>query len=241
MLLACSSFVRGSDSRSVEFGAPTPRGHHNGATDEELPYRSGLGLGLVLSDPEEIYGQGKVGPRALREAAPDAIRRDLKPKYGDLTMQVIGLKRLVRVRFKDPEATDLPDFTADAIVALDNPARDVLYIPRFQSWDRSHSEEHTRLVVAANRATNTTFAGVVRRVKHWNRRPGRVRTSHDQDTFPAHRNSRAAAGLHGRRDFSGFGRAAVALWDIGLRRKSQLRILGLNRAGSRTPDSSARR
>ena len=125
---------------------------------------------VVLGADAEGYGPGKRGPRDLKERAADAIRRDLKDEYGDLAVELDGRKRSLLVRFRDPVTAGQPDFTADVIVAIDNPAGAGLFIPRYESWDRSHPEEHTRLVLQAIDETDVAYARVVRLGKHWNHR-----------------------------------------------------------------------
>src|SRR5690606_4001467 len=110
------------------------------------------------------------GPHGLKERAADTIRAGLKPTYGDLAVEVKGRKRSILVRFRDPVAPGRPDFTADVIVAIDNPDGEGLYIPRWESWDRSHPEKHTELVLAAIKRTERSYARVVRLIKHWSRR-----------------------------------------------------------------------
>lgn len=126
-------------------------------------------LGVVVPNPGQKYGPGKRGPKDLKERAADTIRAGLKEEYGDLAVEVKGRKRSILVRFRDPVAPGRPDFTADVIVAVDNPDGAGLYIPRFDSWDRSHPETHTELVSIANKVTDACFARVVRLLKHWNR------------------------------------------------------------------------
>lgn len=130
-------------------------------------------LGVVVPDPDHGYGPGKRGPKELKERAAAAIRAGLRGEYGDLAVEVKGRKRSILVRFRDPVAPGRPDFTADVIVAIDNPHGAGLYIPRFESWDRSHPEKHTDLITAANRMTDACFARVVRLLKHWNRNNGK--------------------------------------------------------------------
>lgn len=130
-------------------------------------------LGVVVPDPDHEYGPGKRGPKDLKERAAAAIRASLKAEYGDLTVEVRGRKRSILVRFRDPVGPGRPDFTADVIVAIDNPHGVGLYIPRFESWDRSHPENHTDLITAANHLTNACFSRVVRLLKHWNRSNGK--------------------------------------------------------------------
>jgi predicted nucleotidyltransferase len=126
-------------------------------------------LGVVVPDPDHRYGPGRRGPRELKDRAADAVRRDLKATYGDLRVEVEGRKRSILVRFRDPIHAGAPDFTADIIVALDNPDGAGLLIPRWDSWDGSDPIEHTRLVLYAIDATQVRYARVVRLVKHWNR------------------------------------------------------------------------
>jgi hypothetical protein len=73
------------------------------------------------------------------------------------------------VRFRDPVTPTQADFTADVIVAIDNPDGAGLFIPRYNGWDRSHPEAHTSMVLATVKDTDVTYARVVRLLKHWNR------------------------------------------------------------------------
>jgi hypothetical protein len=151
---------------------PGSRTYANGslAHGDALTPLTDVDLGVVVPDPAREFGPGKKGPRELKERAANAIRRELKAEYGDLAVEVKGRKRSILVRFRDPVSPRFPDFTADVIVAIDNPVAPGLYIPRWDSWDRSHPERHTELVVTANEATNAGFARLVRLVKHWSRR-----------------------------------------------------------------------
>lgn len=126
-------------------------------------------LGVVIPDPEHAYGPGKKGPGVFKDRAAEAIRTGLKADYGDLAVYVEGRKRSILIRFRDPVTPGQPDFTADVIVAIDNPAAPGLYIPRHDGWDRSHPERHTELVHEANRTSSASYARTVRLVKHWNR------------------------------------------------------------------------
>lgn len=126
-------------------------------------------LGCVVADPDHTYGPGRVGSRPLKDRAANAIRRELREQYGDLRVEVEGRKRSILVRFRDPVRPGLPDFTADVIVAIDNPDGDGLFIPRFEGWDRSDPEKHTELVREANLRTRSGFARNVRLIKHWSR------------------------------------------------------------------------
>ncbi|NDK30619.1 nucleotidyltransferase domain-containing protein [Nesterenkonia haasae] len=150
---------------------PGSRTYVNGsiAHGDALTPLTDVDLGIVVPDPDQQYRPGKRGPKDLKERAAEAIRAGLKQRYGDLAVEVKGRKRSILVRFRDPVAPGKPDFTADVIVAIDNPGGAGLYIPRFESWDRSHPENHTELIVAANKITDACFARVVRLLKHWNR------------------------------------------------------------------------
>lgn len=151
---------------------PGARTYLNGsiAHGDALTPLTDVDLGVVVPDPGNAYGPGRQGPKQLKDRAAKAIRTRLKEDYGDLAVEVEGRKRSILVRFRDPVAPGQPDFTADVIVAIDNPDARGLYIPRFQGWDRAHPERHTELVLTANRTTKSTFARVVRLIKHWNRR-----------------------------------------------------------------------
>ena len=158
--------------RALRNEFPGSRTYVNGsiAHGDALTPLTDVDLGVVIPDPEGIYGPGKIGPTGLEERAADAIRVALKPDYGDLAVEVKGRKRSILIRFRDPVAPGQPDFTADVIVAIDNPAGDGLFIPRYTSWDRSHPEAHTVMVLAAVENTDVMYARTVRLLKHWNRR-----------------------------------------------------------------------
>lgn len=151
---------------------PRSRGYINGsvAHGDALTPLADVDVGVVVPNRDGRYGPGRRGPRELKEHAAEAIRSDLKDKYGDLIVEVDGHKRAILVRFRDPVAPGLPDFTADVIVAIDNPSGEGLYIPRWDSWDRSHPEKHTDLVLAAIQSSRVSYARLVRLVKHWSRR-----------------------------------------------------------------------
>lgn len=151
---------------------PGSRTYVNGsvAHGDALTPLTDVDLGVIVPDPDGTYGPGKRGPLDLKQRAAGAIRDALKPTYGDLAVEVQGRKRSILIRFRDPVAPGRPDFTADVIVAIDNPYGAGLFIPRWDSWDRSHPEKHTELVLAAIRATDRSYARVVRLLKHWSRR-----------------------------------------------------------------------
>jgi hypothetical protein len=129
-------------------------------------------LGGVVPNPDHRYGPGKRGPKELKDRAADAIRAALG-EYPHLRVVVEGRKRSILVSFGNPVTRTEQDFTADVIVAVDNPAGPGLYIPRYDTWDRSHPEMHTRLVREAVRRSDVAYARVVRLVKHWSRRHGK--------------------------------------------------------------------
>lgn len=154
-----------------EFGG---RVYYNGSVahgDANTPL-SDIDLGIVIPDPDHQYGPGRKGPGDLQARAVKAIRDGLADRFANLSVEYQGNKRSVLVRFRDPVGRGR-DFTADVIVAVDNPTAAGLYIPRWHMWDRSHPELHTDLVVTANGRTQATFARTVRLVKHWNRSNGR--------------------------------------------------------------------
>lgn len=150
---------------------PGSRSYVNGsiAHGDALTPLTDVDLGVVVPDPNHTYGPGKNGPTALQERAAEAIRVELKADYGDLAVEVKGRKRSILVRFRDPVTPTQADFTADVIVAIDNPDGAGLFIPRYNGWDRSHPEAHTSMVLAAVKDTDVTYARVVRLLKHWNR------------------------------------------------------------------------
>lgn len=133
---------------------------------------SDIDLGIVIPDPDQVFGPGKRGPGDLQEQAAAAIRVGLRYKYDNLAVEHKDRKRSILVRFREPVGRG-KDFTADVIVAVDNVTGSGLYIPRHHMWDRSHPEKHTELILDANRQTNSTFARTVRLIKHWNKSNGR--------------------------------------------------------------------
>jgi len=152
-------------------GFPGSRIYVNGsvAHGDALTPLADIDLGVVVDDPDGLYGPGGRGPGELKQRAAAALRSGLKPTYGDLAVEVKGRKRSILIRFRDPVAPGRPDFTADVIVAIPNPSAAGLYIPRYDSWDRSDPERHTELVLAAIAATEVAYARIVRLLKHWSR------------------------------------------------------------------------
>ena len=156
---------------ALQAAFPGSRTYVNGsiAHGDALTPLTDVDLGVVVPDPEHLYGPGKIGPTVLKERAAAAIRVALKPDYGDLAVEVVGRKRSILIRFRDPVTPGQDDFTADVIVAIDNPAGAGLFIPRHTGWDRSDPETHTRLVREAVERSDVMYARVVRLIKHWNR------------------------------------------------------------------------
>lgn len=132
-----------------------------------------IDLGIVIPDPDRLYGPGLRGPSTLQERASNAIRRELREKYPKLRIEYVGRKRSILVRFGDPVTRGQIDFTADVIVAIDNRTGAGLYIPNYETWDRSDPERHTAMVKEANEITRSTFARGTRLMKHWNRKHDR--------------------------------------------------------------------
>ncbi|MGB4778521.1 nucleotidyltransferase domain-containing protein [Microbacterium sp.] len=161
-----------ADALEREFGGHT---YVNGsiAHGDALNPLTDVDLGIVVPDPDGLYGPGLRGPGALQESATDAIRREPKDEYPKLRVEHINRHRSILVRFGDPVTPGKADFTADVITAIDNRTGAGLYIPNYHTWDRSHPERHTELVKEANAVTRSTFARGTRLMKHWNRKHDR--------------------------------------------------------------------
>jgi predicted nucleotidyltransferase len=136
-----------------------------------------IDVGVVVADAAKHYGPGRRGPRDLMERARDAIRDHLGKEFPKLTVTIEGQRRAVLVRFGDPVTAGQQDFTADVIVAIDNPDEPGLFIPNLfvdglyvNDWERSDPETHLELVKAAIKATEVVFARTVRLLKYWSRR-----------------------------------------------------------------------
>ena len=134
-----------------------------------------IDVGVVVADAAKAYGPGRRGPRDLMEGARDAIREHLAEDFQELTITIEGQRRAVLVRFGDPVSPGQQDFTADVIVAIDNPDGPGLFIPNLpvNGWDPSDPETHLELVKAAIDATEVVFARTVRLLKYWSRRHSR--------------------------------------------------------------------
>ncbi|MPY61359.1 hypothetical protein [Streptomyces spongiae] len=105
------------------------------------------------------------------EIVRDTIREDLDDEFPKLTIEVIGRRRAVLVRFGDPVTPGQADFTAGVMTALPHPSGRGLYIPNTKiayQWDRADPVTHTRTVLQAIDDTNVVFARAVRLLKHWN-------------------------------------------------------------------------
>jgi predicted nucleotidyltransferase len=154
---------------------PGSRVYFNGsvAHGDALTPLTDIDLGIVIAEAPHTHGPDKRGPKDLMERAAAAIRRELKGDYPKLTVQTEGCKRAVLVRFGDPVHAGEKDFTADVICALDNLGAAGLFIPKMPTWDRSHPEAHTAMVLQAIEDSAVAFARIVRLLKHWNRRNGK--------------------------------------------------------------------
>lgn len=130
-------------------------------------------IGVVIPNPDDEYGPGKKSAAQLKERARDVIRAALCDEFPDLRIEIEGRKRSVLIRFSHAIATNASDFTGDLICAVDHPDKG-LYIPRFESWDRSDPEVHTELVLDAIERTSTVYAKTIRLLKHWNMHHGFV-------------------------------------------------------------------
>lgn len=151
---------------------PGSRTYVNGsvAHGDALDPLTDIDLGIVVAEAKNTHGPGKNGCSDLQERAANAIRAALSEEFPGLRLAWRKRRRSNLVRFGKPVTRGQDDFTADVIIAIDNPNGAGLYIPNYLSWSRSHPEEHTRLVRQANKDTNNIYARVVRLTKHYNRR-----------------------------------------------------------------------
>ncbi|MGW9438205.1 hypothetical protein [Streptomyces sp. NPDC055607] len=129
-------------------------------------------LGVILASADaEGYGPEGKDALSLMERARDAIRADLEGEFPNLTIEVVGRRRAVLVRFGAPVTKGQQDFTADVMTAIPHPTGVGLYIPNNKiaaRWDRADPVSHTLMVHKAIKDTNLVFARVVRLLKHWN-------------------------------------------------------------------------
>lgn len=151
---------------------PGSRTYVNGsvAHGDALDPLTDIDLGVVVAEAKHTHGPGLRGCANLQERAANAIRAALKNEFPDLRIEWKDRHRSILVRFRKPIAHGQEDFTADVIVAIDNPNGAGLFIPNYATWSRSHPEKHTEMVKAANEKTAYTYARVVRLLKHWNRK-----------------------------------------------------------------------
>lgn len=154
---------------------PGSRVYVNGsvAHGDALTPLTDVDVGVVVPDPDGEYGPGRKGPSGLMEKAARVIREELRPTYGELRVELKGRKRSILIKFNEPVSARAEDFTADVIVAIDNPDGAGLLIPRWTGWDRSHPEEHTRMVRRAIKNSHVAYAHVARLLKRWNRAHGK--------------------------------------------------------------------
>ncbi len=129
-------------------------------------------IGVVVPNPEGEYGPNGRSSEELKDRARDAVKTALGDEFPNLRVEVEGRKRSVLIRFSDPVTARADDFTGDIICAVDHEDRG-LWIPKNDTWDRSHPEEHTRLVRDAIDQTEVVFAHSIRLLKHWNGHHGR--------------------------------------------------------------------
>lgn len=150
---------------------PGARVYVNGsvAHGDALTPLNDVDLGVIVPNADQGYGPGRKGPRELMDRAARTIRSELRAEFGDLRVEVEGRKRSILVKFNDAVTVGGKDFTADVVVAVDNPDGGGLFIPRFTAWDRSHPQKHTELVRQAITDTKVAYAHVNRILKHWNR------------------------------------------------------------------------
>lgn len=161
LLAGCLRREFGRDSRTYVNGSI--------AHGDALTPLTDVDIGVVVPNPDGEYGPWAKGPDELQQRAADAIRRDLKDEFPNLRLIVGGRKRSVYVSFGDPVDPEVDDFSADVIVALDHPAQG-LWIPNYETWDRSDPEAHTRMVRDAVRTSKVNYSRTVRLLKHWARR-----------------------------------------------------------------------
>lgn len=126
-------------------------------------------LGVVIPDPDGRYGPNGKGPGELQERARSALHDALIEEFPNLRIEVAGRKRSILVRFSASVSDRLDDLTGDVIVALDR-SEPGLWIPRYDGWDASHPEMHTKLILAGIAATMMTLARANRLLKHWSGR-----------------------------------------------------------------------
>ncbi|MFD8569589.1 hypothetical protein [Streptomyces sp. NPDC059639] len=159
---------------SVRRAFPGSSTYFNGSVahgDANTPLTD-VDLGVVLTAKDaEPFGPGKKNALPLMEIARDAIHADLDKEFPKLTIEVVGRRRAVLVRFGDPVTPGQVDFTADVMTAIPHPSGRGLYIPNTKiadGWDRADPITHTQMVLQAIEDTKVVFARTVRLLKHWN-------------------------------------------------------------------------
>lgn len=159
---------------SVRRAFPGSTTYFNGSVahgDANTPLTD-VDLGVVLTKKDaEPYGPGKKSSLPLMEIARDAIHNDLDDEFDKLTIEIVGRRRAVLVRFGDPVTQGQADFTADVMTAIPHPSGHGLYIPNTKiaaQWDRADPITHTQMVLEAITDTKVVFARTVRLLKHWN-------------------------------------------------------------------------
>ncbi|SDO57074.1 Nucleotidyltransferase domain-containing protein [Nakamurella panacisegetis] len=158
-----------------EFG-PDCRVYLNGsvAHGDALTPLTDIDLGVVVPNPDGEFGPYANGPAKLQDRAANAIRDALKGEFPLLRVITGGRKRSVYVAFGAPVDPNESDFSADVIVAIDYPWGNGLWIPNYETWDRSDPEAHTRLVRDAIKLSNVNYTRTVRLLKHWVRRHSKL-------------------------------------------------------------------
>jgi hypothetical protein len=131
-------------------------------------------IGGVAFDGDDPYGPGKEGPRDPMERARDAIKRRLGEEFPKLRVMLEGQRRAVLVSFGDPVTPGTEDFTADAVIGVDNESGVGIFIPNLPAndWDPSAPEQHTAMVRAANERSRRVYARSMRLLKFWNQHHG---------------------------------------------------------------------
>ena len=159
-------------AKALEEAFPGSRIYFNGsvAHGDALTPLTDVDFGIVVPNFAGVYGPGRRGPRVLMEQARDALKDAFGQEFPKLVVTIEGQSHAVLVRFGDPVTPGEKDFTADVIVAIDNPAGAGLFIPDLpDGWERSHPERHTQLVLEAIDSSDVWFARHVRLLKHYNR------------------------------------------------------------------------
>ncbi|MFK0105275.1 hypothetical protein [Streptomyces sp. NPDC091217] len=147
---------------SVRRAFPGSTTYFNGSVaqgDANTPLTD-VDLGVVLTKQDtEPYGPGKKSALPLMEIARDAIHDDLDEEFPKLTVEVVGRRRAVLVRFGEPITAGQADFTADVMTAIPHPSDRGLYIPNTQitdGWDRADPITQTRMCSRPSRTRRSS-------------------------------------------------------------------------------------